>query len=125
MIDLGTLGNPRDHYSDDSGATDLNNLGQIVGTSGGRAFLFDGEAMFDLEDLLEPDTGIRELWWAEAINDQGQILAWGWGDSLLSEHFVLTPSHLSQPTYSVPEPSTAAVFATLGGVFLAWRRLRR
>ncbi|MEW4568400.1 hypothetical protein AB1L88_11085 [Tautonia sp. JC769] len=126
MIDLGRLPEPREWYSPDSGsgASDLNNLGQVVGDSGGRVFLFDGEALFDLEDLLEPDSGILRLNQAFAINDLGQILVNAQDLRNHSTSFVLTPVDGPQPVYfSTPEPSTVAVFATIG-IVLAWRRFR-
>lgn len=124
MIDLGRLPEPREFTAAQSGASDLNNLGQVVGSSGGRAFLFDGEAMFDLEDLLEPDSGILLIRQALAINDLGQILVTGNNLRNQNETFVLTPVDGPQPVYfPTPEPATAAVLAAFG-IVLAWRRFR-
>jgi probable HAF family extracellular repeat protein len=128
MIDLGTLGNPQiQHPIDDSKAADINDAGQVVGASGGRAFLFDAGTLHDLNDLLEPGSGIHELWWADAINDLGQILATGYlenGDGTVSfGSVVLTPSGAPQPSYlipePIPEPGTLALFSLVlaaGGV---------
>lgn len=97
MKDLGTLGG---NYSS---ASDINNLGQIVGSSardaGGesRAFLYESGQMFDLNTLIDlpalvangvvPEGGIQH---AEAINDSKVIIGWSQsGDRI--DAFLLTP----------------------------------
>ncbi len=74
--DLGTLGGVF------SAAHGINNAGQIVGGSltGGNehfhAFLFTGNAMYDLNELIG-DSDRWELVQAVGINDQGQIIGVG------------------------------------------------
>jgi len=50
----------------------INNLAQVVGMSGGRAVLWQNQVLYDLNDLVPPDTPL--LLYAMAINDAGQIL---------------------------------------------------
>ena len=72
-----------------SRANDVNNHGQIVGVSGvadgslrgedyveGRALLWHGRRMLDLNKLISPGTA-WELEEARAINDRGEIVGWG------------------------------------------------
>jgi probable HAF family extracellular repeat protein len=75
MSDLGTLGI-------ESAATAINDKGEIVGTfSDGtgstHAVIVKGMKMRDLNDLVPADTPV--LTNATAINDAGQIVAWGPG----------------------------------------------
>ena len=108
---LGKLGG---HGSDAFG---INELGQVVGTSDKRdlpprAVLWEDGVMYDLNDLIPPDSGWR-LDAAYAINDLGQIVGVGtlpwheWG-------FLLTP---------VPEPSALlSLLCGLGGFAVLRRR---
>jgi probable HAF family extracellular repeat protein len=66
MTDLGFPGV-------NSSASDINASGQIVGTGGGRAFLYDGGVATDLNTLIPPGSGLT-LTAARAINDAGQIV---------------------------------------------------
>ncbi len=68
LIQLGALG------GGDGSALGINNLGQIVGTSNNRAFIYEDGEMRDLNPLLEDAGGIL-LRQAVGINDRGQILA--------------------------------------------------
>ena len=76
MIDLGTL--PGTSMSEAYG---INNSGQVVGSSFEqvgyfRAFLYSGGTMTDLNDLVNPPSGVY-LADARGINDLGQIAANG------------------------------------------------
>jgi probable HAF family extracellular repeat protein len=97
----------------------INSSGQVVGqadTSAGLfdAFLYSGGTMTDLNDLVDLSaTGFGKLYAAQAINDNGQILAGacatpsnctGLGHSVL-----LTPA--------VPEPATLTLLAAALLVF--------
>ncbi len=76
LIDLGTLGGATSSY-----ALGINNIGQIVGssyTASGvpHAFLYSGGNMIDLNSTVSLPSGVY-LTYATAINDVGQIVAWG------------------------------------------------
>ena len=76
FIELGTLG------GNESIANDINNLGQVVGkskTADGvdHAFIWQDGVMCDLNDLIITETDF-ELASAEAINDLGDIVGWGY-----------------------------------------------
>jgi probable HAF family extracellular repeat protein len=91
MIDLGILPGALS-----SGATALNNVGQVVGwayysaTNQYHAFVWSpSTGMLDLNNLIPANSG-WVLQFAEAINDQGQIV----GEGTLNgqtEAFLLTP----------------------------------
>jgi probable HAF family extracellular repeat protein len=91
MQDIGWL----DSWLDSTFGLGINNSGQIVGVSGGRAFLYSGGAMVDLNSLIDPLSGwaLGNAW---AINDAGQITGWGYIGGRQNA-FLLTP---------VPEPSS-------------------
>jgi probable HAF family extracellular repeat protein len=68
IADLGTLGGPQ------SSASDINDVGQIVGASRGasgiiRAFSWSGGVMTDLGSPEGPSAWA----WAEAVNDRGDV----------------------------------------------------
>ncbi len=69
--------------------------------------------MTDLNDLIDPASGCT-LTRAIAINDAGQILAWGDNGDLHSNALVL----------SVPEPGTMTILVA-GLLALAQRRRQR
>jgi probable HAF family extracellular repeat protein len=94
MQDIGWL----DSWLDSTFGLGINNSGQIVGASGGRAFLYSGGAMVDLNSLIDPLSGwaLGNAW---AINDAGQITGWGYIGGRQNA-FLLTP---------VPEPSSIAL----------------
>jgi probable HAF family extracellular repeat protein len=102
MTDLGTL--PGFSYSQARG---INNAGTVVGiardnvTFAYRAFVFTGGVMYDLNDLIPPNSGIT-LEQALGINQAGQILAVGvYTNGAGSAAWLLTPS--------VPVDSTGPV----------------
>jgi probable HAF family extracellular repeat protein len=89
LIDLGTL--PGDFKSY---ASDINNLGHVIGISEGagertRPFLYQDGVMHDLNDLLKPHSG-WDLFHAAAINDRGEIVGVGYHDGL-ERPYLLTP----------------------------------
>ena len=113
MIDLGTLGGQR------SFAFGINGSGLVVGTSdavgdtNSFAFLSDGTLMTNLNSLIDPALGWI-LHSATAINDTGQIAAYGCraNDCM---GVMLAPS-------PVPEPETWTML--LAGLALVARRAR-
>jgi probable HAF family extracellular repeat protein len=77
------------------GASDINNKGQVVGGSGGKAFIWQDGKMTDLNKLIPPDSGWL-LVTATGINDAGQIVGVGtYKDSIKYKDnirgFMLTP----------------------------------
>jgi probable HAF family extracellular repeat protein len=125
MIDIGTLGG---NFTL-SEALDINDDGLVVGVSSttgftDRAFLFDGTAMLDLNDLIDPTDPLFSdliLEKALAINDDGQILVTGSRRSDLTPlTFILTPE---EDVADVPEPmSLVLAFGGLVGLGCLHRR---
>ncbi len=115
MTDLGTLGGRR------SFANGINLAGQIVGIANDisdadyLAFVLDpGGVMTDLNTLIDPALGWT-LYNAAAINDAGQIAAFGCRGENDCMGLLLAP---------VPEPGTwAMLLAGLGA--LGWARLAK
>lgn len=106
MIDLGTFGGA---YSSANG---INTYGDVVGFSQipgnkAHAFLFKEGQMIDLNDVIDPALGFT-VFGAEAINDRGQIAAYGkYGGHTSSgpvRTVLLTP---------VPEPSTYSLLGIM------------
>lgn len=109
MHDLGTLS-----LGGFSIASDVNNLGQVVGVSDNRAFLYTGSGMIDLNTLIDPASGwtLRN---ASAINELGQIAA---------NACTVDGACFAVRLDPVPEPETCAMLlAGLG--LLGWRAQRR
>jgi len=84
MSNLGNLG------GGDSSATAINNSGQVVGNSSTssrttHAFLYISGTMIDLNSLVSTNPGFT-LQYAQAINDNLQIVGWGG-----THAFLLTP----------------------------------
>ena len=107
MVDLGALDG---HFSEAFG---INDVGQVVGESGGRAFVYDDGAMRDLNTLLPADSGwvLRS---AQDVNNLGQIVGWGTApDGIGPRAFLLTP---------VPEPGHIALLGLCGLATLRRRR---
>jgi probable HAF family extracellular repeat protein len=106
MQDLGTLGGHNSY------ASDINDAGQVVGDSDGRAFLYSEGQMRDLNDLIDPTLRLT-LITAEGINDKGQIIA---SNGSVNRAYLLTP---------VPEPSTLAQLGLTVLGCVAWARRHR
>lgn len=122
MIDLGALGSPTNF----SEAWDINNRGQIVGSSELgigliNATIWDNGQIYNLNSFL--DASAVQAGWvlagALSINDQGQIVGNAFNSQLrLQGGFLLTPT-------PVPEPETyAMLIAGLGFMGFVSRRRR-
>jgi probable HAF family extracellular repeat protein len=108
MTDLGVL--PGGEYNTE--ATGINDLGQIVGTSGSAGFVYSDGAMYDLNDLIDPFSGWSIIG-ADGINDAGQIAATGYyGPDTGTSALLLTP---------IPEPSMLLLAALAGAIWLGRR----
>jgi probable HAF family extracellular repeat protein len=110
ITDLGSLGGITTY------AYGINSSGQVVGRSYTtapytvHAFLFADGQIKDLNDLIPFDSG-WELWGATAINDLGQIVAYGYNAEREGHAILLTP---------IPEPSSFTLLV-VGLFVLAWR----
>jgi probable HAF family extracellular repeat protein len=80
MQDLGSLPTKNGGYGS---ALGINSSGQIVGVSGGHAFLYENGTMIDLNDLIPEDSGWL-LGTAYGINDAGWIVGSGTFDNQLT-----------------------------------------
>ena len=69
-------------------AYDINSAGQVVGTSHGKAFLWESGTMYDLNDLVVNLAPGLECVAAYGINDKGWIV----GENSESEAFLLRPA---------------------------------
>ena len=87
MTDLGTLPG-----ADESKAYGVNDLGLIVGTSGGHAFLDFMGSMFDLNSLI-PANSRWTLTEARGMNDRGEIVGTGLHNGI-ERGFILKPRWL-------------------------------
>jgi probable HAF family extracellular repeat protein len=93
MQDLGTVGGTSSH------GVAINDKGQVTGSASTaddpepHAFLWNGSAMQDLNDLIHPLQPNVTLTGGVAINDRGQILANGFDSNLHQEHaYLLSPA---------------------------------
>jgi probable HAF family extracellular repeat protein len=87
LIDLGTLGGSLSY------AYSINDSGQIVGSSGGRACLFDPTGQgnnIDLNTLIDPSSGWT-LIHAYSINNNGWVVGWGINPVGETHAYLLTP----------------------------------
>jgi len=98
MQDLGGAGGGNDYNSH---ASDINNLGLVVGDYNNHAFLYSQtDGLVDLNSLLANNQSGITLSNAVAINDQGDILAQG------------TDGHAYILVNAVPIPATAWLFGS-------------
>lgn len=100
-------------------ANDINNHGQIVGTMGERAFLYENGTMSDLNTLIAPDAGVV-LVSALDINDRQQILASACDPT---GTFCTTAVRLD-PIPPIPEPGSIGMLLA-GAVMLGMHGLGR
>ena len=113
MQGLGTLGGSY------GSAYDINNHGQIVGTSDNvlnqdRATLWENGVAINLNDYLLDDSDFFLLTEALHINDNGQIVGLGYRKNGFEGMFIMTP---------IPEPTTCGLLGL--GVGMIWLRKRK
>ena len=99
-----------------STASGINNLGQVIGNLGNRAFVFDNGKLVDLNTLIDPDADVL-LPSAIAINDRQQILA----VACQQQVFCYGAVRLD-PIPAVPEAPRAAMLLA-GAALLGGRRV--
>ena len=88
MRDLGTLGGTS------SSATAINQAGLIVGNLDSAGFLKSGGAMYNLDNITAVTQGVTNFYAASlgnAINDWGQIAAYGYNQNGVQQAVILTP----------------------------------
>ena len=112
MVDLGLLPGMTS-----SSGLGLDEKGDVVGTSGDHAFLYHAATgiMEDLNARMPATSGLT-LDEAFAINDVGQILAYGHGADGVEHGVLLSPT-------AAPEPSTLALLGLVAAGY-GIRRLR-
>lgn len=103
MIDLGVPPGAFSTYG-----YDVNNSGWVVGRAEildgeiARAFLYADGRNYDLNDLLKnPIDGTLAS--AEGVNEQGQIVAWGYTGGAI-RGYLLTPQHPLKTKPHKPKP---------------------
>ena len=104
LTDLGVLSGHAGGY-----ATSINDAGQVVGYSDSDAFLWEDGVMYNLSDLIPPDSG-WQLIRATDINNNGWIVGYGTNPEGEPHAFLL-----------VPEPATLSLLA-IGGLALMRRK---
>lgn len=98
-------------------AYDINNSGQVVGSSSNRAFIWENGIATDL-NLLLAVTSQWQLKEAKAINNNGQIVGYGSLDGV-DHAFLLTPV-----SEEVPEPTSILGIISFGAYCFGsrWQR---
>jgi probable HAF family extracellular repeat protein len=94
------------------GANGINSAGEVVGSDGAGAALYDNGVTTNLNTLLPADSGWT-LQTATAINDNGWIVGSGLNPSSQDDGFLLIPT---------PEPTALATLTIGAGLALARRR---
>jgi probable HAF family extracellular repeat protein len=120
MLNLGAL------YGD-SEARAINNLNQVVGTTGNEAFFWSAESgMVDLNSLLISQSGVLpELAESVGINEYGQIICLSPWLPGVNPSVALKNTYLLTPASAVPLPS--AIWLLSSGVLatIAVKKCRR
>lgn len=113
FTDLGNLGMSA------SRAFAINNEGVIVGQAYGdddqTGFVYVGDAMYDLRDVISNLEGWDVIFEATVVNDNGTIAGEGYYNGEIRA-FVLTPAAV------VPEPTTAALLLPAAALLTRRRR---
>ncbi|WP_341527211.1 hypothetical protein WKK05_32650 [Nostoc sp. UHCC 0302] len=125
LTPLGTLEGKYENY-----AVDLNDVGQVVGNANGSTSVIpfvwsSNTGMRNLNTLIDPSQGWKLLS-ANAINNEGQIVVYGYKEQDFKGRALLLTPRYTEP---VPEPWTigSTVLAGFGLASLSYRqrRLRR
>lgn len=97
----------------------------MVGTSFDRAFLWEADTMYDLNDLV-PTGSSWMLYDARGINESGQICGTGTNPDGKTHAYLLTRTDVNRDPTTVPEPSLAGLLliATVSALVVCRRRRR-
>jgi len=90
MSDLGTLSGSEINALDINGADEVVGIASTSDAFTYHAFLYSDGVMRDLNSLIPADSGF-ELTSATAINDNGNIVGYGYNESRQQHAFLLTP----------------------------------
>ena len=115
--DLGTFGG-------DSQGFGIDTAGNVVGVSNGRAFLYTGSSLYDLNSYVANTSQLSgwTLTNAFGINDSGLITGLATDGASVTHAFLLEPDSVT-----TPEPGSVALLAacvSAGTCFLRCRRVR-
>jgi hypothetical protein len=98
-------------------------VGESTGASGQRATLWADGAVYDLDQLIPPNSGWEHLTWAFDVNESGSIVGYGRHVNDSTKYaFLLTPTIPLTPPSAVPLPAGVWAGGAAGAFLIARRR---